>query len=488
MDEIDSAISSLENPQPPQESENTEGQKPEKRKPFDIKFKGKAGEFFGILFVNQIFTMFTLGFYSPWAKIRVFQYLYGNTEVDHSSFQFTANPWSMLKMRVIAMIFFIIYIATDFMSGFMAFAISMAFVIAYFVLAPVLMIFVVSFRLRYTQWRGVNFGFNKDYAGSYRVYLAPLLAFFISGACFWQLTVDVGASLDQGEVVSIFPEVEEEVIPEDQNNTEYYDDYSSEASDQYSDNYSDDFSDDYNDEYTEENTEEYSDDYDYDEQEESKGFTAAYEEGRLGLWQILLAPLSVLMLIALIPYFDFINSRFYARNVRFGQAKCSFKANAKHYYDFYLPWLFVTACLVIGLAVQFMGWVSEAKWAEALASGLKLPLIIGGVLFFPFTRAYLGANRQNTLLNNLQVEGGHRFRSAVPVMPFMWLIIVNTIAIMVSFGMLNAWARIRTIRFLTTYVRLYPNGDLDSFVKAQMDESSSLGEEMADVFDLELGF
>ena len=480
MDEIDSTIAKLEKSEL-EESANAQPQDPtapttplpdqnEKRKPFDIQFKGKAGEFFGILFVNQIFTMFTLGFYSPWAKIRVLQYLYGHTEVDHSSFQFTANPWSMLKMRIIAVVLFIVYMATDFMSGFLAFAISMAFIVAYFVLAPVLMIFVVSFRLRYTQWRGVNFSFHRDYAGSYRVYLAPMLAFFIVGACFWQLTVDVSASIKQGELVSIFPDVEEDEVPDEQSNTDYYDDYSDDVYDQY------------------ESEEFVVNDVASDEEAQTDSFSAAYMQDRLGLWQIVLAPLSILLLIALIPFFDFINTRFFARNIRFGQASCRFRAKAKDYYDFYLPWLFITACLVIALLIQFMGWLSDAKWIEALSAGLKLPLIIGAVLYFPFTRAYLGANRQNTLLNHLQVEGDHRFRSAVPVMPFMSLIVVNTIAVMVSFGMLNAWARIRTIRFLTSYVRLYPNGDLDTFVKTQMDESSSLGEEMADVFDLELGF
>ena len=35
-----------------------------------IKFKGQAGEYFGIWIVNLLLTVITIGIYSAWAKVR----------------------------------------------------------------------------------------------------------------------------------------------------------------------------------------------------------------------------------------------------------------------------------------------------------------------------------------------------------------------------------------------------------------------------------
>ena len=98
-----------------------------------FKFFGKAGEFFGIWFVNNMLMMITLGFYSPWAKIRTLQYFYGNTELAGSSFQFTANPWALLRTRVIAVLLLILYLVSDFLNTTMAAIVFASFIIGYFV-------------------------------------------------------------------------------------------------------------------------------------------------------------------------------------------------------------------------------------------------------------------------------------------------------------------------------------------------------------------
>src|SRR5688500_4641132 len=67
-----------------------------------IEFTGRAGEFFGIWFVNLVLSVLTLGIYSAWAKVRTERYFYGNTRLGGAPFEYLAQPIAILKGRLIA--------------------------------------------------------------------------------------------------------------------------------------------------------------------------------------------------------------------------------------------------------------------------------------------------------------------------------------------------------------------------------------------------
>ena len=80
-----------------------------------FEFTGNAVEFFKIWIVNICLTIVTLGIYSAWAKVRTNKYFYGNTVLAGSSFEYLANPITILKGRLIAFALFVVYsVATAF--------------------------------------------------------------------------------------------------------------------------------------------------------------------------------------------------------------------------------------------------------------------------------------------------------------------------------------------------------------------------------------
>ena len=80
--------------------------------PIDLEFHGKAGEYFRIWIVNILLTILTLGIYSAWAKVRNKQYFYASTTLDGSPFEYTANPITILKGRLVVVAVLVIYSAT----------------------------------------------------------------------------------------------------------------------------------------------------------------------------------------------------------------------------------------------------------------------------------------------------------------------------------------------------------------------------------------
>ncbi len=56
--------------------------------PLSFEFTGNAREYFRIWIVNTCLTLFTLGIFSAWAKVRKKRYLYSHTQLDGTPFQY----------------------------------------------------------------------------------------------------------------------------------------------------------------------------------------------------------------------------------------------------------------------------------------------------------------------------------------------------------------------------------------------------------------
>ena len=392
--------------------------------------------------------MITLGFYSPWAKIRTLQYFYGNTELAGSSFQFTANPWALLRTRVIAVLLLILYLVSDFLNTTMAAIVFASFIIGYFVFAPILLVFMLSFRTRYSVWRGVSFRFVKDYAGAYRVYLAPMSVLFLLMA-----SLALPFNSEEVEQTLGLPHYEWPVDEETEtNDAEYYEEDITPQEE-------------YEDLLTE---------------EELELLGEMEEEEDLYINPYLFIPFGVLLLIygALLPYFDFISNRFIVRNSRFGNGEFSFSATVGDFYRLYGKWFAATAVLVL-------------IWVAAMIAGDKdiafFPiLMLLTIVFVGGIRAYFQSRRTNILLQSTRLAQHHQLAGYIPFRGLFWLMVSNNFMVAITLGLMGPWAKVRTARFMLERIQLVSEESLDGFVEQQSNEASSLAEEVADVFDLDL--
>lgn len=147
--------------------------------PFE--FFGNGFEFFRIWIVNLVLSIVTLGVYSAWAKVRTQRYFYGNTRLDGASFEYLADPIRILKGRLIAFGFLLVYMLADQFVPLLG-AILMLVLIGVF---PWVMVRGLAFRNHYSAWRGVRFGFGGAMGEAYKVFLLwPLLGVLSFGLLF----------------------------------------------------------------------------------------------------------------------------------------------------------------------------------------------------------------------------------------------------------------------------------------------------------------
>jgi uncharacterized membrane protein YjgN (DUF898 family) len=67
------------------------------------------------------------------------------------------------------------------------------------------------------------------------------------------------------------------------------------------------------------------------------------------------------------------------------------------------------------------------------------------------------------------------------------VLISNAVLIAITVGLAIPWARIRAARYRLSHVGLWIEGDLEDFLAAEVAQSSALGEELGEAFDLDIG-
>ena len=128
---------------------------PDERK-LDFEFNGNASEYFKIWIVNIALSIVTLGIYSAWAKVRTKRYFYGNTTLDGSSFDYHADPLTILKGRLIVVAVVIVYIfTTQFIP-----MLEAAFFLVYMVGLPWMLVKSMQFNARNSSYRNIRFDFD----------------------------------------------------------------------------------------------------------------------------------------------------------------------------------------------------------------------------------------------------------------------------------------------------------------------------------------
>ena len=144
--------------------------------------------------------------------------------------------------------------------------------------------------------------------------------------------------------------------------------------------------------------------------------------------------------------------------------------------DFYRLYAGLFGLLLVSVALALLLGASVSATA-ALVLGVLALLLLGA--------------RMNAALLNLVFHstnlGPHRFRSDLRAGELLLLYVGNTLGILLTLGLFIPWARVRTARYRLAHLALLPAGDLDAFVAGQVEAVGSLGDELADVFDLDLG-
>ncbi len=358
-----------------------------------FEFKGNAKEYFRIWIVNIALTILTFGIYSAWAKVRTNRYMYANTYLNGSNFEYNADPVRILIGRIIVVTFYVLFII--FGQQLMMFEVAAGIAIIAFLAMPWLIRQAVSFKLRNTSYRHVPF----RYVGRTR----DFYAFFLT-------------------------------------------------------------------------------------------------HGLLNIFTLFLAfPFSYVRFKELILH-----------NSRYGQGEFNFKGKVQSVYEIYfsiIGWMMlVTIALGIVMAlVSGIALESSGVGLENIASSGMLgdessnkedvaPIVTGLVsilmifIYLPLIFGQKGlsdAYFSNYVRDHTSLEEAP-FRGEINIFKLAWISVSNVFAIIFSLGLLYPWSQIRYLKYKLEQTS-FACQDYEQFESFGYEQGSTVGEEMMDFFDIDIG-
>ncbi len=395
-----------------------------------FQFTGKSLEFFGIWIVNIALTIITLGIYSAWAKVRTYQYFYGNTQLEGSAFQYLAKPEQILKGRIFASLLFGIYYLVNSYNG--LWGLSAAVGIA--LLVPAIIVLSMSFRLRHTAYRGISFRFERNLKQAYLFYGLPVLLFFtlVFSTLYFSLPSELWEYSDITQVEAANAEITNAESPGIENPDMML-----------------------NDEFS-------------------------------PPWLLLaLFPIFIMGY----PFWQYLKTIFLINNARYGTSPFSFGGGAKSFYLMYLKAIgvFSLAITIVSLAfsqLELFSFTKEASTTEDGTSFLLMQLVF--FILYLWIFAYLQTKRHNLIFNHVKIEE-MSFKSTLSVSYMLYLYVTNTLGIVCTLGLLVPWSMVRTARYRASQLRLLTNQSLEHFLANQQTQLNAMGEEFGEVFDIEVG-
>ncbi len=134
---------------------------------YNVDFRATGKEYTMLVLVNIALSILTLGIFSAWAKVRTKKYLYGNTYINGSNFNYHADPLKILKGRLIIGVLFIAYA----FGGRLSIVVPIAAGLIFFAATPWLFVQGMAFNMANSSYRNIRFGFDRKIKESYLMFL-----------------------------------------------------------------------------------------------------------------------------------------------------------------------------------------------------------------------------------------------------------------------------------------------------------------------------
>ena len=108
------------------------------------------------------------------------------------------------------------------------------------------------------------------------------------------------------------------------------------------------------------------------------------------------------------------------------------------------------------------------------------------MLFYIGIFAYIQARVGNLVWNNVELAS-NRFESKLRARDLFWIFFSNIFMIVISFGLLIPWARVRMAKYRASKLSMLAVGDLNGFIKSEQDQVGATGDQVGEMFDMDIG-
>ena len=200
--------------------------------------------------------------------------------------------------------------------------------------------------------------------------------------------------------------------------------------------------------------------------------------------------LSAFTLNLLWPWVHKKQSEYRVGNSFYGTSQFTTTLETGRFYATYVKAVLLSLVLVVALLALAAGFayaLAGSQWA-------MIAMVYGSVLLVPImlivgliAQGIINGGITNHIFNNTSINQNVAFQSTLTGKGLAWLYITNLVAIAMTLGLATPWARIRTMRYRAINTSVVMTTSLNDFAAAEQERHGALGEEVADVFDVDVG-
>jgi uncharacterized membrane protein YjgN (DUF898 family) len=193
----------------------------------------------------------------------------------------------------------------------------------------------------------------------------------------------------------------------------------------------------------------------------------------------------------LYPYYAYRQKKFILDHSGYGGSRFSLDVGAGKFYGVYFKamGIFIAGLLLMAMLAALLGvaGMSVAEFGKVLKTGMVTSLLLVMVATYFFVMVYLQTAVANLTWNNVTIAG-NRFHSTLHFGRMLWIFFSNLVVIVSTLGLLAPWARIRATRYRFANLTMCASSDLDDFIaRTQETQTGAAGEELSEVFGVEIG-
>jgi uncharacterized membrane protein YjgN (DUF898 family) len=200
----------------------------------------------------------------------------------------------------------------------------------------------------------------------------------------------------------------------------------------------------------------------------------------------ILLPLAALFTLGLlVPVMSQVTATYIAKGYRYGTAPFAAKPLIRAYYGvFFRAFLFaILVAALIGGAVAMVLVATDGMFAGAVVVAILTfyLTIIPAAIFY-------AAGARNVIYNALALDNRHRFESTLKPLRYVWIIVSNFFVTIATFGLMRAWAAIRSTRYIAAHTAVLISGTVDDYVGEIESDTGVAAAEYMDLEGFDLGF
>ncbi|EKF17888.1 YjgN family protein [Nitratireductor pacificus] len=220
--------------------------------------------------------------------------------------------------------------------------------------------------------------------------------------------------------------------------------------------------------------------------------------GALGVF--VLMPLATLLSLGLLaPVASRLANNYIGRHLGYGTARFDTRAPLGALYanlgaTIMFVMLVAVVCsglgFLIGTGTASLGELaegSEEALYEFISRGPIIGAIIGGYIALTLAYLFYAAGVRNVAYNHTTLDGTHRLSSEVGRFRYVWILVSNLFATLLTLGLLRPWAAVRTWRYLAASTGFVVVGSLDHFVDGAAPEGNVGAAEFFDIEGIDFG-